>query len=122
LSSAESIPAVLEVTSFMSRFLVPRLEKLQVALELGLVDVHLVVGHPDVLEGVEVALGDALEQQAEFQRTLDLDRVVVHLSLEDHLRQVGDGDVLGPPDVPEAQGLATAGRARTAAPATRQPQ
>jgi hypothetical protein len=79
---------------------------LDVVLDLG--EQLRVVRHPDVLEGVEFAAGDALEQQPDVEG-FQLYLVVVEILLEDHLRQVRYGDVLSPPDVPQGQGPARGG-------------
>src|SRR5215208_4801445 len=56
------------------------------------------VRYPDVLESVEVAAGDAFEQQPDVEG-FQLYRVVVEILFEDHLRQVRDSNVLLPPRV-----------------------
>src|SRR5215212_3632894 len=87
--------------------LVPRLrQELHAGLDLGLVYVNLVVGHPRVLERIEVAAGDALVQRADIEGTL-YQHVVAQLVSQDNHRQVIDGYVLIPTDVPEGEGLAT---------------
>src|SRR5918992_2638120 len=94
------------------RALVPGLEVLDVVLDLG--EQLRVVRHPDVLEGVEFAAGDALEQQPDVEG-FQLYLFVVEIFFQNHLRQVRDGDVLRPPDVPQSQGPARGGRSPTTA-------
>src|ERR671913_1670907 len=94
------------------RALVPRLEVFYVVLDLG--EQLRVVRYPDVLESVEVAAGDALEQQPDVEG-FQLYLVVVEILFQNRLRQVRDGDVLRPPDVPQSQGPARGGRSPTTA-------
>jgi hypothetical protein len=70
---------------------------------------------------VEVAAGHALEHGPNVEQ-LQIHLPVAEILLEEDLRQVRDGDVLGPPDVAQGERLARVVRgARTAAPAaTRQ--
>jgi hypothetical protein len=63
---------------------------------------------------VEVAAGDALEQHPDVEG-LELHLLVAEILLQDHLRQVRDGDVLRPPDVSKGEGLAL-GRTGTGTP------
>src|SRR5215208_3594353 len=100
------------------RALVPGVEVLDVVLDLG-VQLRM-VRYPDVLEGVEVAAGDALEQQPDVEG-FQLYLVVVEILFQNSLRQVRDSNVLLPPDVPQSQGPARGGRSpTTAASAARQ--
>ena len=85
---------------------------LNVVLDLG--EQLRVVRHPDVLEGVEVAAGDALEQQPDVEG-FQLYLFVVEILFQNRLRQVRDGDVLRPPDVPQGKGPARGGRSPTTA-------
>jgi hypothetical protein len=92
---------------------------LDIVLDLG--EQLRVVRYPNVLESVEVAAGDALEQQPDVEG-LQLYLVVAEILFQNHLRQVRDGNVLLPPNVPQSQGPARGGRSPTAptAPAARQ--
>src|SRR5918992_1915718 len=94
------------------RALVPGLEVLDVVLDLG--EQLRMVRYPDVLEGVEVAAGDALEQQPDV-KGFQLYLVVVEILFQNRLRQVRDSNVLLPPDVPQSQGPARGGRSPTTA-------
>src|SRR5215212_5316437 len=86
--------------------LVPRCrQELHPGLDLGLVYVNLVVGHPRVLERIEVAAGDALVERPDIEGTLYQDVVAQLVPHNDH-RQGVYGYVLGPSDVPEGEGLA----------------
>src|SRR5215203_1241645 len=92
------------------RALVPGLEVLDVVLDLG--EQLRMVRYPDVLEGVEFAAGDALEQQPDVEG-FQLYLLVAKVLFQNRLRQVRDGDVLLPPDVPQGQGPARGGRSPT---------
>src|SRR5690606_12279375 len=84
--------------------LVPGAEVLQLLAVLVPV-VPVRGGQPDVQVHVDVAVGDALEGRRDVD-LLDGDRVA--LLLQDHLPQVGDGDVLLPGDHRDADLLAAA--------------
>src|SRR5215208_1517303 len=98
------------------RALVPGVEVLNVVLDLG--EQLRMVRYPDVLESVEVAAGDSLEQQPDVEG-FQLYLFVVEILFEDHLRQVRDSNVLLPPNVPQSQGPARGGGRSPAASAAR---
>src|SRR5215204_2882092 len=99
------------------RALVPGLEVLDVVLDLG--KQLFMVRQPHVLEGVEFASGDAHEQQPDVEG-FQLYLFVVEILFQNRLRQVRDGHVLSPPDVPQGQGPARGGRRSPTSSAARQ--